>query len=566
MGSITTHQKTTSTSFDWRTAIERKRQERIDRTPKEWILEEQYLASLNCGPTKSTNILQLDVPRKSGILTEKEVEITESYTAVELVEKLREGSFTAVEVTTAFCKRAAIAQQLVSCLTEVFYAEALERAKSLDEYFQREGKVSGPLHGLPISIKDSFCVKNSNTHATVGYASFLNEQPSQYDSALVEMLQNAGAVLYVKTNIPQTMMTGDSENNIFGRTLNPHNTSLTAGGSSGGEGSLVSFRGSVLGVGTDVAGSIRIPSFCCGTYGFKPTTNRVPFGRQISGAMEGLPGPVPSAGPITQSLDDVELFLSTILSSRPEDYDNTAVAVPWRGTITLPSKLRIGVLPIEKALPLHPPVRRNLENAISALEAAGHEIIRLPEIPETSVSLISRLAFAYYIMGPDKSEEHFGPDGEPRVASVTMAANPMFTGPLPVPFDMDPYEKINALHEHRQNYEEAWRKQWVEHKLDVLIAPPCQHTAVPHDTFMWPFYTQIWNMLDYPACIIPCGKVSKEDDPLPNPEDDFGPQSKYIAEEVDGAPTAIQVVTRKFRDEECLAAAQIIDRIVNRWP
>lgn len=496
MGSIDVQPETTSASFDWRAAIKRKRQERVDRTPKEWLLDEQFLNSLDCGPTRPTSVHELDVPRKSGILSEREVQITENYTATELLGQLRTGALTSVQVTTAFCKRAAIAQQLLSCLTEIFYAEALERAKALDEYFQREGKPSGPLHGLPISIKDSFCVKNSNTHATVGYASFLNEQPSQHDSALVEMLQDAGAVLYVKTNIPQTMMTGDSENNIFGRTLNPHNTSLTAGGSSGGEGSLVSFRGSILGVGTDIAGSIRIPSFCCGTYGFKPTANRVPFGRQVSGAMEGLPGPVPSAGPIAQSLDDVELFLSTILSSRPEDYDSTAVAAPWRGPVKLPSKLRIGVLPIENALPLHPPVKRALENAISALESAGHEIVRLPENPATSVALISRIAFSYYIMGPDKSGEHFGPDGEPQVASVAMRANPMFTGPMPVPFETEAYEKINALHGVRHEYEESWRKQWVENKLDVLLAPPCQHTAVPHDTFMWPFYTQIWNMLD----------------------------------------------------------------------
>ena len=139
----------------------------------------------------------------------------------------------------------------------------------------------GPLHGLPISIKDSFCVKG--LQSTVGYVEFLKHEPSKTNSALVELLLALGAVLYVKTNIPQTMMvslravhsprifkianklqTGDSDNNIFGRTLNPHNTSLTAGGSSGGEGALTAFRGSILGVGTDIAGSIRIPALCCG--------------------------------------------------------------------------------------------------------------------------------------------------------------------------------------------------------------------------------------------------------------------------------------------------------------
>lgn len=85
------------------------------------------------------------------------------------------------------------------------------------------------------------------------------------------MLLDLGAVLYCKTNLPQTIMTGDSDNNVFGRTLNPRNTALTAGGSTGGEGALLALRGSILGVGTDVGGSIRVPSVCNGIYGLRPS-------------------------------------------------------------------------------------------------------------------------------------------------------------------------------------------------------------------------------------------------------------------------------------------------------
>lgn len=100
--------------FDWQTAVKRKQQEIISKTPKQWILGRDFIQSLNCGPDKSTNILKLNVPRISGILTEKELDITEKYTAMELLEKLRNKDFTSLEITTAFCKRAAIAQQLVS--------------------------------------------------------------------------------------------------------------------------------------------------------------------------------------------------------------------------------------------------------------------------------------------------------------------------------------------------------------------------------------------------------------------------------------------------------------------
>lgn len=444
----------------------------------------------------------------------------------------------------------------------MLYADALERARALDESYETTGKTSGPLHGLPISVKDSFRIKG--LQATVGYASFLADAPADTNSALVEMLLDMGAVLYVKTNIPQTMMTADSENNIFGRTLNPHNTGLTAGGSSGGEGSLVAFRGSILGVGTDIAGSIRIPALCCGVYGFKPTANRVPFGGQVSGAREGIPMHIPSAGPLAHSLDDVELFLRTILSAKPDNYDSTVQEAHWRSA-QLSQKLRIGVLSEEKVFPLHPPIRRAIDTAVNLLSAAGHEIIPLPENPSCTVASANLIAFAYYILAPDTtSDAHFGPDGEPKVTSVAAGYHPLFAGPLPIDMSQDPFSKINDLHYARHAYQESWRKWWLENNIDVVLCPGAQNTAVPHDTYGWPPYTQIWNILDYPACIIPFGKADKSLDPTDVEGVEYGPQPRYadVVEKIEGAPCAIQVVTRRGKDEECVAAAQVIDAVL----
>lgn len=276
------------------------------------------------------------------------------------------------------------------------------------------------------------------------------------------------------------------------------NTSLTAGGSSGGEASLIAFRGSILGVGTDIAGSIRIPALCCGIYGFKPSTHRIPFGGQVSGAMEGLPGPIPSAGPLAHSIDDLELFMQTVVDARPADYDSNAHPMSWQATpaAAAHAPLTIGVLWEEKVFPLHPPVRRAVNDAVDALSHAGHKIVMLQETPETSVSLANRITFQYYISGPDTSPEHFGPGGERPVASVAKASNPMFSGPMPVPMEMDPLLRYDALHQQRQACLEAWRRVWVDNQLDVILCPGAQNTAVPHDTFGWPPYTQIWNILD----------------------------------------------------------------------
>ncbi|KAL5045643.1 hypothetical protein BDW71DRAFT_183621 [Aspergillus fruticulosus] len=534
----------------WQAAVAERRKELDLLIPAEWKLSEEFRVSLSA----DGRLLQADPVRKSGILSEAELDITENYSAGQLLQRLAWGDVSSLAVTTAFCKRAAIAQQLTSCLTEHFFGQALKRAQYLDDYLKREGKVVGPLHGLPISIKDSFQVKG--LHTTVGYVSFLKNGPATENSALVDLLLDLGAVLYVKTNIPQTLMTADSENNIYGRTLNPHNTNLTAGGSSGGEGALIAFRGSILGVGTDVAGSIRIPALCCGLYGFKPTTDRVPFGGHVSGVAEETPMISPSAGPLAQSFDDLELFMSRVLAAEPWRYDTTAVAVPWKRHTELQSLLTIGVPPEDKHFPLHPPVKRALESAIETLKQKGHRIIRLPSDPSRDLADANRLAFEYFTYGPRL--DHITPSGEPVVTSVATLPSPMFSGPCYLSQDLGVFEKIQTLQIARKKYSDAWRKTIVENGIDVILAPGAQNTAVPHDSYGWPPYTALWNLLNYPACIIPYGKASKELDP--DPMVVGGGQPSYDPEAVDGAPCALQIVAARFQDEKCLSAARIIDR------
>ncbi|KAL4938200.1 hypothetical protein BDV06DRAFT_201431 [Aspergillus oleicola] len=532
-------------------ALAAERRKQLDfLIPAEWKLSEEFKSSLPA----DGRLLQANPVRNSGILSNDELGITENYSASELLQRLASGEVSSLAVTTAFSKRAAIAQQLTTCLTEHFFAQALERAQYLDDYLKREGKPVGPLHGLPISIKDSFRVKGAYT--TVGYVSFLKHGAATENSALVDLLLDLGAVLYVKTNIPQTLMTADSENNVYGRALNPHNTSLTAGGSSGGEGALVAFRGSILGVGTDVAGSIRIPALCNGIYGFKPTTDRIPFGGQVSGVAEETPMVWPSAGPLAHNLDDIELFMSTVLRAEPWKYDVTALAAPWSAQTEPQSPLTIGVLPEDPSFPLHPPVKRALESAAEALRKKGHRIIRLSNDSSREVAFAFRLAFEWLTYGPHL--DHITPSGEPMIKSLAEAPSPAQSGPFLLSQDLDVFEKIKVLSIARKKYSDVWRKAFVDYGLDAVIAPGSQNTAVPHDTYGMPPYTAVWNLINYPACVIPYGKASKELDPEPM-ETKYG-QPNYDPEAVDGAPTAFQVVTPRFLDEKCLAVAKIIDR------
>ncbi|KAJ5824141.1 Amidase [Penicillium robsamsonii] len=545
---------TSETTSNWQDLVAAKRHECEQKIPQKWVLSAENVALAQ----ESPRLLDIELPRRCGLLSDVELDLTENYTASQLLAKLGSGQTSSLAVTTAFCKRAAIAQQVISCLTETFFPQALERAKYLDDYLQREGKPVGPLHGLPISIKDTFCVEG--VQSTIGYVELLKNEPAKTNSALVKMLLELGAVLYVKTNIPQTLMTGDSDNNIFGRTLNPLKTTLTAGGSSGGEGALIAFRGSILGVGTDVGGSTRIPALCCGVYGFKPTSDRIPFGGLVSGAVEGIPGLITAVGPLAQNIADLKLLMrSVIADGHAWKYDSTAIGVPWQSIPPNANEnLTIGVLAEDKHFPLHPPVKRALDRAVEALTRAGHRIVRLGGDDETqSVAYVSRLAFQYLTYGPHT--DFLAASGEPAVASVAAGASPAFSGPFPVQQGLGTFETITALHEARQRVHDAWRQTWVNQNLDVILAPGAQSTAVAYDTYGWPAYTVIWNVLDYPACIIPFGKASKELDPEPMTTG-ANTQPDYHPDEVDGAPCAIQIITPRFQDEECLWAADIIDR------
>lgn len=282
-----------------------------------------------------------------------------------------------------------------NCLTEIFFDDAIKRAKKLDlEYDSRSRKRPlPPLFGLPISLKDSFQVAGYDTSTGLGcYV----DQPAEDNSALAAILIDLGAVLYCKTNLPQSIMTGDSDNNIFGRTLNPRNKLLTAGGSTGGEGALLALRGSILGVGTDIAGSIRVPSVCNGIYGFRPSVGLVPHGGVRDLTPPGTDGVRSTAGPMATSLRDCSLFLESILQAGTWRYDSTSISVPWMN-LEPTHKLRIGVARNDGVYTPSPPVRRGLKHAIDLL-SSNNDIqiipISLPDVKSHYQDLLSYMTLS----------------------------------------------------------------------------------------------------------------------------------------------------------------------------
>ena len=182
-------------SAGWKTISERKIADRaaILNEHPDWHLR---------GGTPPAGVLDVShLPTSQ--LSPREREIVHQ-DATALVAALRERRYTAVEVATAFCRVATVAQAVCNCLTEVFFAEALQRAAELDAHLAETGCVVGPLHGLPVSIKDHILVRGHDT--ATGYTAWAYRRQATRDAVAVDILRRAGAVLYVKTANPQTLL------------------------------------------------------------------------------------------------------------------------------------------------------------------------------------------------------------------------------------------------------------------------------------------------------------------------------------------------------------------------
>ncbi|KAJ9619106.1 hypothetical protein H2204_012817 [Knufia peltigerae] len=544
----------------WHVIARRKQDQRSRLVPKEWLIPRAKLEEYNLGSPRA-NVT--DVPVTCGILTPRELEITGDHDAVSLLDALRRGpddkGYTATEVVTAFCKRAAIAQQVTNCLTEIMFASAIERARDLEA--ARASAPSStplpPLWGLPISLKD--CFQIPGVDSTTGLIHFAGNPSTTY-SALPKLLLDLGAVFYCKTNVPQTMMTADTDNNVFGRTLNPHNARLTAGGSSGGEGALVAMRGSVLGIGTDVAGSIRIPAHCCGVYGFKPSERIVPFAGQRNPTVPGHAGILPVAGPLATSMRSCELLMKTVMTHDPWKVDVNCLHVPWRGLETPPraaAGLKVGVVQDEGLLTPTPPIRRALAEATEKLRVAGVELVHV-ELPNVMRDIGTSWT-SYSLEGCKTVRGHLSAADEPLVESVKRI------GLMSMPSKS--LDDLFAWTVAREQAETAYRDMWLENRLDAILGPLAPHTAPPIDSWS-SVALALWNLVDYPSCIIPVGKVDETSDVVDQAakygEDDEKLYSMFTGpEDYANAPTALQLVGMKQEDERLLLMAGIVDDILH---
>ncbi|KEF54134.1 uncharacterized protein A1O9_09929 [Exophiala aquamarina CBS 119918] len=532
----------------WQVKAEKCRKILKDSLNPAWLLPEDELPPAD----------QLDVSdfvETCKLLTPKELGITK-LNATDLVTRMASGTLTAMETATAFLKRAHLGHQLVNFATEFLVDEALARASDLDAQFKATGKLVGPLHGVPISVKEHIGLKGRICHSA--YIAWTDNIPKE-DALLIRCLKAAGAVIHVRTNEPQSLMHADTNNMIYGSTCNPYNRKLTSGGSSGGEGASIGFRCAAIGIGTDIGGSVRIPAAFCGAFGLRTTALRNPY-KGVLLAGEGQESIRCVISPLANSAADLNLVQKAILDQEPWDEETSLCPLPWKKIEPYtPGQITVGLMWDDGMVHPHPPISRGLKYAKSKLEAAGVKVVEFEAFEHArGWDILTQLYF------PDaaKTQKDLLAEAAEPILPLTEWA---FSVAKPEPISVTENWDLNAR---REAYREDYHRIMKERGIDFILCPAATGVAAELNVGKyWP-YTAIWNILDQPAVAFPTGLKADpsidlvETEYKPRPGHDEREFKRYTPGLYVNAPIALQVVGKHFRDEEVVAAAELISEIV----
>jgi Asp-tRNA(Asn)/Glu-tRNA(Gln) amidotransferase A subunit family amidase len=445
-----------------------------------------------------------------------------------LGELIRGREASPVEVVQAYLERIDQINPRLNAIVTLA-PDVIEQARAAEAAVVR-GDVLGPLHGVPLMIKDTIETKGLRT--TSGSAMRADFVPER-DAEAVARLKAAGAIILGKTNTAEMAMDYTTDNPVFGRAINPHNPLVTTGGSSGGEAVAIATFMSPAGIGSDLAGSIRIPSHFCGIAGLKPTVGRVPGGGQFPPST----GPYSlgaAIGPMARRVSDLGL-LFTVLAGLPKAIDTTLAKrraligqrVCWY--------VDDGVAPVTEE------TGRAVRAATDALAAAGLliENARPPGVEfghDLWLKLFSRASVVQLRNVYSGHEEKAGDFVRWRLA--TADDTPTAT--------LDDY--ISSWLERDRIREELVR--WMD-DVPLIIAPVGATPAVPLDAhkvmvggqsvsvFRAFSYAQTFNVFDLPVVVVRAGTSA------------------------DGLPIGVQIIGRPFQEETVLTAAAIIEEAMS---
>lgn len=457
--------------------------------------------------------------------------------ATDLARRIREGEVTATDAVEAHLERIDDRDGEINAFVTICAEAAREAAETADRALQgsEAGEDLGPLHGVPVALKDLGEKKEGVRH-TSGSALFADTVADR-TSLLVERLEDAGAIVIGKTNTPAFGHKGTTENDVIGPTASPIDTSLNAGGSSGGSAAALGARMTPIATGSDAGGSIRIPAALCGVYGLKPTFGLVPddgrpsaFGRSTHHVTKG---------PMARTVADAALVLSVLAG--PDSGDPRSVPVEVDPLEALERQIdgwSIAYSPELEAFDVADEVRSVVDEAVSAFEAAGatvdevalehgYSLSELEEavLPTYTTSILETATLLEEEHGIDLREH---PEEVPDSLLAMIEAGERF-GPADI-------ARSGVV---RTDFYDSVESVLAEYDLLVTSTLSYADIALEDDprvsdwnwTLTWPF-----NWTGHPVASIPAGLTDR------------------------GHPVGLQVVGRRFDDEAVIAASAALER------
>ena len=468
--------------------------------------------------------------------------LTAFQSATTLLRRIRAGELGCLELLEYFLKRVAAHNPAVNAVVVQDLATARKRAIDADRTLARGGQI-GPLHGLPMTIKESFQLKDTPT--TFGFPEFKGNIAATHAVA-VERLLHAGANIFGKTNVPPGLMDGQSNNPIYGRTNNPWDLGRTPGGSSGGSAAALAAGLTGLELGSDIASSIRNPAHYCGVFGHKPTYGICPQrGHALSDTVQAID--IGVVGPLARSAADLELALAIL--AKPDEVESRAYSITlasaWQKDFR---DFRVAIVSDDEFAEVDHEVRLQLDTLASFLSARGAKVLT-----EERPRFDSRELYALYMVllraagSASLSDESFAQESE-QARGTSRATR-----------DMAKLNAYGATLSHRDwlrldEERHRYRVKWLEFfsGVDLLLCPPLSSAAFPHsdmppqqrslvvNNHEVPFENQLFwagyaGVVHLPATVAPIGRTAT------------------------GLPVGVQIIGPQYADLTCLRFARLLE-------
>ena len=445
---------------------------------------------------------------------------------------IRSRQISSLELIRAHLRHIARVNPNINAVVELLSDRALAEARQADDAMAR-GEKAGPFHGVPFSIKDS--LELAGTVCTAGTLGRRAAAPSAEDAAVVTRLRRAGAIPIAKTNLPDLLFAFESDNLLFGATNNPYDLKRTSGGSSGGEAALIAACGSPFGLGSDAAGSVRLPAAFCGIAGIKPTSGRLPRTGHFPPA-GGWIETLWQIGPMARRVEDLCALMPLLVSGDGRDF--SVVDVPFQD----PSEVKLRNLRV--AFYTDNGIAAATEEVSGVVHAAARELAA--DVAAVEEDRPEALAQAY-----DLEMKLLGADGGDSLRDYlrqvgSQRLHPLLTGWLD---KLEPYRGDLGCFARYWTELDVYRAQMFAflEKYDVILCPVYTQPALPHGASIWDenfrgfSHTMAYNLTGWPAAAVRCG------------------------ESADGLPIAVQVVARSFREDIVLCVAKRLEEQFGGW-